>query len=274
MKMRLLFVDDEEGIRITLPAILRLEGFEVIVAGTVPEALDLMQREQFDILLTDLNIGEPGDGFTIVSAMRRIQPSAVTFILTGYPDFQSALEAIRRQVDDYLTKPADIRKLVGMIKDKLAHPRHIRTSPSKRAAAVIHENLDHIIESWIAETAATEELMSVPLTDQQRADHLCWILQGLVKALETEGTGPAPELLATAATKHGEERAKQGYDVPMLVRETAILHQVLSRVLHECQLEIDPSTLVGDAMKIGENLNCLLEQSVRSFQKNIHQKVA
>ena len=52
-------------------------------------------------LLTDLNIGGPADGFILVSAMRRVQCKAATFILTGYPDFQTALEAIRKQVDDY-----------------------------------------------------------------------------------------------------------------------------------------------------------------------------
>ena len=43
-----------------------------------------------------------------MTAMRRCQPTAATFILTGYPDFQTDLKAIRKQVDDYLIKPADI----------------------------------------------------------------------------------------------------------------------------------------------------------------------
>src|SRR6266567_5471173 len=51
------------------------------------EILKLIQSEQFDVLLSDLNIGEPSDGFTVVSAMRRIQPDALTIILTGYPAF-------------------------------------------------------------------------------------------------------------------------------------------------------------------------------------------
>jgi DNA-binding response OmpR family regulator len=72
MKKRILFVDDESNIRLTLPAILRNEGFDVSVASSVLEAIDAIQHFQFDILLSDLNIGEPGDGFTVVSAMRRI----------------------------------------------------------------------------------------------------------------------------------------------------------------------------------------------------------
>src|SRR5229473_5900673 len=122
-KTKILFADDEPAIRMTLPLILQQEGFEVSVAATVTEALAYINRESFDVLLADLNIGERGDGFTLISAMRRVQPQAVTLILTGYPDFETALQAIRNQVDDYLTKPADIKYLIESIKQKLASPR-------------------------------------------------------------------------------------------------------------------------------------------------------
>jgi DNA-binding NtrC family response regulator len=88
---RLLFVDDEPSIRATLAAILKMRGFEVTTAATVSEALQYIARQTFDVLVSDLNIGEAGDGFTVVSAMRRTQPSAATFILTGYPAFETAL---------------------------------------------------------------------------------------------------------------------------------------------------------------------------------------
>jgi DNA-binding response OmpR family regulator len=80
---RVLFVDDEEGIRKMLTLRLRSYGYDVVPASTVAEAIGLIGSRSFDILLTDLNIGQPGDGFTVVSAMRRTQPQAVTLILTG-----------------------------------------------------------------------------------------------------------------------------------------------------------------------------------------------
>src|SRR5437667_421889 len=66
----ILFVDDEDSIRLTLPPLLQSYGFEVTSAATVAEALDLITRHKFDVLISDLNIGHPGDGFTVVSAMR------------------------------------------------------------------------------------------------------------------------------------------------------------------------------------------------------------
>src|SRR5207248_8028454 len=71
-KPRLLFVDDEPSIRTTLTQILQAEGFQVTSCATVPEAIEAINKEKFDVLISDLNVGEPGDGFTVVSAMRRV----------------------------------------------------------------------------------------------------------------------------------------------------------------------------------------------------------
>jgi DNA-binding NtrC family response regulator len=116
----LLFVDDEASIRLTLPPILRQHGFDVQAASNVPEALDMIANHRFDILLSDLNIGAPGDGFIVVQAMRKAQPKCVTILLTGYPAFETAVKAIHHEVDDYVVKPADIDYLVRIMNQKLA----------------------------------------------------------------------------------------------------------------------------------------------------------
>ena len=117
---RMLFVDDEPSIRLTLPTILREKGFDVRVAATVEEAMAEIQTHKFDVLLSDLNIKDEGDGFTVVTAMRRVHPLCVTIILTGYPALESAVEAVRQQLDDYLVKPADVDYLLTTIEKKLA----------------------------------------------------------------------------------------------------------------------------------------------------------
>jgi DNA-binding NtrC family response regulator len=117
--VRVLFVDDEPGIRLTMPEVLRQHGFSVTAVGTVNEALAEITSAQFDVLISDLNFDHPADGFIVVSAMRRTQPNCVTLILTGYPGYETALEALRNQVDDYLIKPADVPTLVSLIEKKL-----------------------------------------------------------------------------------------------------------------------------------------------------------
>jgi len=92
------------------------------------------------------------------------------------------------------------------------------------------------------------------------------VLAGLGKMLENVARNVAAGALE-AASKHGFQRAGQGYTIPMLVQEAGVLHNVISRVVEECLLEVDLSTVVSDAMKIGENLNALLGHSIQAFQQ-------
>ena len=123
---KLLFVDDEPNIRLTLPPLLQQRGFEVQSAASVAEALAVMKAGHFDILLSDINVSEDGDGFTVVRAMREANPECVTILLTGYPGFETALEAIHNEVDDYVVKPVDLDALVKTMERKLLtrNPRH------------------------------------------------------------------------------------------------------------------------------------------------------
>jgi DNA-binding NtrC family response regulator len=185
MQRRILFVDDESVIRITLSAILSRYGFEVSTAATVAEALQKITSETFDVLLSDLNIGNPGDGLTVVSAMRRTQPDAVTMILTGYPAFETALEAIRQQVDDYIVKPADIPALVNTIENKLATPpqqRHL--PPPKRVAMILQEQLQRIEELWLSAIEKDGALSRMALQKEERGDYLRGILEEVIRAAQ------------------------------------------------------------------------------------------
>jgi ActR/RegA family two-component response regulator len=268
-KQTLLFVDDEEGIRLTLPAILENAGFEVSVAASVPEALRIIDQRSFDVLLTDLNIGGPADGFILVSAMRRVQPKSATFILTGYPDFQTALEAIRQQVDDYFTKPADIPTLVSTLREKTRSPRICSQVPCKRVADVVLENAHEIARRWLKEVKADRRLTAIKISDEERVDRLPLLLKDLANALQS-ATAQLPSGSLNAAAIHGADRARQGYTIPLIVSETRILNRVIAAVLHENLLSIDLSTLFSHALKIGEYLQELLEESIRTFQATEH----
>jgi two-component system, NtrC family, response regulator HydG len=117
---RLLFVDDEPSIRVTLPALLRRYGFQVTAVATVAQALNEIQNQEFDLLLCDLNVERENDGFDVVRAMREAYPHSVVVILTGYPALASAIEGIRLSVDGYLVKPSSADELVALLADKLA----------------------------------------------------------------------------------------------------------------------------------------------------------
>src|SRR5690349_16906832 len=114
-RKRLLFVDDEPAIRITISAILLRYGFTVTVAATVAEAIDEIGSQEFDVLLCDLNIDREGDGYEVIRAMRNFNPHCVTIILTGHPDMGSAEEGFRLGIDEYIAKPANADTLVALL---------------------------------------------------------------------------------------------------------------------------------------------------------------
>jgi DNA-binding NtrC family response regulator len=173
----LLVVDDEETIRAMLRRVLENEGFTVTAVGTFPEALALISQSRFDVLISDLNIGHPADGFVVVSAMRRTHPDALTFILTGYPAFETALEAMRQRVNDYLIKGTPIRELVEKIKLVWSRvSRGVAYTKTKRVPEVIEENKDVVIAHWLQQVMANDDLRRVELSDAHRSDHVPGLL--------------------------------------------------------------------------------------------------
>jgi len=276
-KTKILFADDEPAIRMTLPLILQQEGFEVSVAATVAEALAYINRDSFDVLLADLNIGERGDGFTLISAMRRVQPQAVTLILTGYPDFETALQAIRNQVDDYLTKPTDVKQLVNTIKEKSENPRRVTPIQVKRVSTILRECKDEILDEWLKEVNRNTTLSSVQLSKKERLDHFRLMIEELAKRIEV---GPHGNVIGAGsekqgATEHGRQRYEQGYTIRRIVIEARLLHSVISRVLHKHLLSIDMSTCISDIMLMGEGLHEEFEESIRAFEEQSrHQQTA
>src|SRR5437867_3790660 len=183
---KILFVDDEDSIRLTLPPLLQSYGFEVTAAATVAEALGLITQHKFDVLISDLNIGHPGDGFTVVSAMRTHQPDALRFILTAYPAFESALDAIREEVHDYLIKPTETEVLVEKIRSKLAQRSPDQSRIRQRLTQVIRANRESIVEKWLQAVKTDSEISSIPVPDSERKEHVRLLLD--VRTAVAEGT--------------------------------------------------------------------------------------
>ena len=99
----------------------------------------LLVDDEPSIHLTLLPIFEER-GFTVVQAMREANPDAVTILLTAYPAFETAVDSIREEVDDYFTKPADVDAIVSTIDRKLLARGIQRTIPTKKLDFTIKES--------------------------------------------------------------------------------------------------------------------------------------
>jgi ActR/RegA family two-component response regulator len=262
---RVLFVDDEYNLRLTFPKILELHGFKVRVAASVSEALSEITTQPFDILISDLNIGEPGDGFTVVSAMRRTQPDCINFILTGFPAFESALSAIQKQVDDYLVKPADIEQLVGSIHEKLARRRPHQPMTLMRLSDLLRANVDEICNAVLSKMKSDPSLGSLPMSDRDRLDHLPLMLVEIADQLGSKEPDQLSGVALRSGQKHGLQRLSVDYEISMLVTDTAILDGTVYDVVREHFLMLDTSNLVMDLKRFNQALQTQLKVAVQAY---------
>jgi len=262
---RLLFVDDEPAMRLTLPAILKMHDFEVHSAASVAEALQFINTNTFDVLVADLNIGEPGDGFTVVSAMRRTQPDCVNIILTGYPAFESALEAIRSQVDDYLVKPCDADTLVAAIEQRMKNPQPHHRIPAKRLHTFMREHLDAIVANTLQGMKSDRKLGSLSLSDEQRSGDLRDLLLSVIRTLETKDESGFSDAKCPIAQAHGRTRRAQGYSVSMIVDDIRLMDQTIYNLVQQSLLELDLSYLISDLRRLNDTLENKLQESLNAY---------
>jgi DNA-binding response OmpR family regulator len=255
---RLLFVDDEDSIRATLPVLLEKHGFDVTTVPTVADALVQISAVSFDVLVADLNIHREGDGFLLITAMRRAQARCKNFILTGYPGLENAIRAIQNQVDDYFTKPADVEQLVAKIRARLAEP----AMKPIRLAAVFMEN-EREITAQILEALKRDALLrKARLTDRERVDHLPSIFSAVIARLMHDNR-PFKPVELQFALRHGRRRKKDRYTPAMLVREFQLIGETIYDLLGTDMLPLGTVELTSDMKLLTQSLNTF---SLKSFE--------
>ena len=105
MAERILVVDDDKGVREALTEFLLSLGYDVVQVGSGEEALKEYQKSEFDVIMADL-IMPNMDGMELLGRVRETKNEEVIFLMiTGHPSIDTAVQAINRGADDYITKP-------------------------------------------------------------------------------------------------------------------------------------------------------------------------
>jgi signal transduction histidine kinase len=162
---RLLVVDDEENIVLTISEVLRLEGYEVDVAASGREARERLAAGEYDLILTDLHMDD-GDGLTLLEEVRRRSPLTITIVLTGFAALETAIAALRHGAYDYLTKPCIIDELKYTVSRGLEHRRLMLAEREARAGL---EDLNRELERRVEERTAELLKVNRELVEANRA---------------------------------------------------------------------------------------------------------
>src|SRR2546423_3789714 len=147
---RLLVVDDEESVALTVGEVLRQEGYEVETASSGNEAIARLEQSEFDLILTDLHM-EAGDGLSVLTEVRRRAPFTISIVLTGFASVESAIAALRQGAYDYLVKPCIIDDLKMTVQRGVEHRRLMLAEQQARANL---ERLNRELEQRVEERTA------------------------------------------------------------------------------------------------------------------------
>jgi len=114
MTEKVLLVDDEEEFIETLAERMRNRGMDVATSSSGGDALDLIDREPYDVVVLDLQM--PGmDGLEALARIKRRQPEIQVVLLTGHATVEKSVEAMKRGALEFLEKPIDLAALSEVI---------------------------------------------------------------------------------------------------------------------------------------------------------------
>jgi DNA-binding response OmpR family regulator len=262
-KPKVLIVDDDPAVLDMLTQGLERDGFDVVAASSVRDAIKRIAQQEFDVLLSDLHMPQAGDGFTVVSAMRHSHPKALTLVLSGYPALDEAMSAILSQADEVLVKPLEISAIRKVIRDRLAEPRILDRTKIESVATILERESEQTIENWLGLVEKDRELNYITLSPQERTGHLPKLIRDLIIRLRLDSGASAP--LSIAARDHGDMRRQQGYSAPMLVEESRIFQVSIFSTLQRNLSRLDFSKVLANVVTIADEVDSQLKQTMRSF---------
>jgi len=145
-KAKILVVDDEEIVLKSCRKILEGDGYQVLTTLSGQEAFDLLEKEPFDIIITDMKMPEI-DGMEVLKTVREKYPDTIVIMITGYSTVQSAVQAMKLGAFDYIPKPFTPEEVLIVIEKALEKKSLIHENIYLRKELEAKYGFDNIIGS-------------------------------------------------------------------------------------------------------------------------------
>jgi DNA-binding NtrC family response regulator len=190
---KILVVDDEPGMRRILNVNLRRDSHVVVEAANATEAIGLIRREDFDVVLTDQKMPD-GTGLDVVQAVQDDDPTTSVIFLTAVGTLELAVESMRRGAFDFLTKPFD--------------PDVVRASIRRAVerTALLRENA--VLKTAVRKLEGAEEILGTSAAMQSVRDFISRVAGINTTVLITGETGTGKELVARAIHRNSVRSGK------------------------------------------------------------------
>ncbi len=144
MKSKILIVDDEKLMRMSLEDKLMKEGYDVTSLSSAVEGLEVLQSASFDAIITDLRLPRM-DGVTFLKEVKKISPDTVVVIMTAYGSIENAVTAMKEGAYDYVTKPFSLEELIVKLQKALKHKNTIEENTLLKQQMLSQYGYDNMI---------------------------------------------------------------------------------------------------------------------------------
>ena len=124
MKITLLIVEDDEGLRASLESSLQRRGHEVLGTSLVVEANRLLRDRKIDLVLLDLRLAD-GSGFDVLTTAREMDEEIAVIMMTAFPEVKTAVRAMQEGARDFIVKPFELENL-HLTVERAVEARHLR----------------------------------------------------------------------------------------------------------------------------------------------------
>jgi CheY-like chemotaxis protein len=262
---KILLVDDDTDDIFLTRKKLEAKNCEVVTATSVSEALRLTTSQRFDVLITDLHMPDPGDGFAVVTSMSHFQPQVLNLVVSDFPDMQKAMAAILLEADEVLVKPFDVEQLAPLLDKRKHAPKPSARPARENVASILERDCEITIQRWLSRVDQSPELMSLPLSAKERTNHLPEMIRNITARLRGNRAIEGVESPSQAAEAHGQLRYRQGYSAPLIVQESRILQVCIFETIERNVNTVDFTSVLPDIMIIADEVDAQLKQSIESF---------
>jgi DNA-binding NtrC family response regulator len=143
---KILIVDDEARILLLLQSLLKANGYETVTAKDGLEALELIKKNTFDLIITDLRMS-PMDGMSLFREVKTLFSAMPVILLTAYASVETAIEAMKLGAFDYLTKPFKVDELMATVKRALEAGKSATAAVSTDPNAPLRYQFENLIAS-------------------------------------------------------------------------------------------------------------------------------
>ncbi len=161
---KILIVDDEASVRTFIQQALADEEYEIHTAANVPEALDQVREEIFDLVITDL-LMTPLSGMDLLRAIKEISPGTEVLMMTAYGTIETAVQAMKLGACDYITKPLPVDELRLRVAHVLERKRLQRENRWLREELFHHFGIENLVGQSPPFLQVLEKVRRVAPTD-------------------------------------------------------------------------------------------------------------